>query len=38
MIADGVLAPERFLKVGDVVEVASPQIGMLRNKVISSVG
>lgn len=35
-IADGVLSPERFLKVGDVVEVSSPQIGVLRNKVIAS--
>ena len=33
-IGDGVLSPERFLKVGDVVEVASPQIGVLRNKVV----
>ena len=35
-IADGVLSPERFLKVGDVVEVASPQVGVLRNKVVKS--
>lgn len=33
-LADGVLSPERFLKVGDVVEVASPQIGVLRNTVV----
>jgi acylpyruvate hydrolase len=36
-IADGVLSPERFLKVGDIVEVASPQIGTLRNTVAESV-
>lgn len=36
-IGDGVLSPERFLKVGDVVEVASPQIGVLRNTVVRSV-
>ena len=36
-IGDGVLSPERFLKVGDVVEVASPQIGVLRNKVVKPV-
>ena len=36
-IADGVLSTERFLKVGDLVEVASPQIGVLRNKVVKSV-
>jgi 2-keto-4-pentenoate hydratase/2-oxohepta-3-ene-1,7-dioic acid hydratase in catechol pathway len=35
-IGDGVLSPERFLKVGDVVEVASPQIGVLRNTVVKS--
>lgn len=35
-IADGMLSPERFLKIGDVVEVASPQIGVLRNKVVKS--
>jgi acylpyruvate hydrolase len=36
-IGDGVLSPERFLKAGDVVEVASPQIGVLRNKVAPAV-
>jgi len=32
-IGDGTLSPERFLRVGDLVEIASPQIGVLRNKV-----
>jgi acylpyruvate hydrolase len=32
-IEDGTLSPERFLKVGDLVEITSPQIGVLRNKV-----
>src|SRR5262245_26385553 len=36
LIGDGVVAPERFLKVGDVVEVGSPQIGVLRNKVVAT--
>jgi acylpyruvate hydrolase len=35
-LGDGVLSPERFLKVGDVVEVGSPQIGVLRNKIVQS--
>ena len=30
LVGDGVLSPEKFLRVGDVVEVASPQIGVLR--------
>jgi acylpyruvate hydrolase len=29
-LADGQLAPERFLKPGDVVEIDSPAIGTLR--------
>lgn len=33
LIGDGLLAPERFLKVGDVVEISSPQIGTLRNMI-----
>lgn len=32
---DGKFAPERFLKVGDVVEVRSPAVGSLRNTVVS---
>jgi 2-keto-4-pentenoate hydratase/2-oxohepta-3-ene-1,7-dioic acid hydratase in catechol pathway len=36
-IEDGVLSPERFLKVGDIVEVASPQLGVLRNQVVKSI-
>jgi 2-keto-4-pentenoate hydratase/2-oxohepta-3-ene-1,7-dioic acid hydratase in catechol pathway len=37
LVGDGVLSPERFLKVGDVVQIASPQIGVLRNRVAKSV-
>ena len=33
---DGMPAPERFLKPGDVVEVKSPAIGMLRNRIVES--
>jgi 2-keto-4-pentenoate hydratase/2-oxohepta-3-ene-1,7-dioic acid hydratase in catechol pathway len=32
---DGVQPPDLFLKVGDVVEVRSPQLGSLRNKVVA---
>ncbi len=35
LVGDGVLSSERFLKTGDVVEVASPAIGRLRNRVIA---
>jgi 2-keto-4-pentenoate hydratase/2-oxohepta-3-ene-1,7-dioic acid hydratase in catechol pathway len=35
LVGDGVLSPEKFLRVGDVVEVASPQIGVLRNTVVA---
>jgi acylpyruvate hydrolase len=31
--ADGTIPGDRFLKVGDVVEVSSPQIGMLRSRI-----
>jgi 2-keto-4-pentenoate hydratase/2-oxohepta-3-ene-1,7-dioic acid hydratase in catechol pathway len=31
---DGSRPPELFLKVGDVVEISSPQIGVLRNKLV----
>jgi 2-keto-4-pentenoate hydratase/2-oxohepta-3-ene-1,7-dioic acid hydratase in catechol pathway len=31
---DGSLSPERFLSPGDVVEVSSPGIGVLRNRVV----
>lgn len=33
--AAGKLPPERFLKLGDVVEVKSPQIGCLRNRIVA---
>lgn len=33
--AKGVSAPDRFVKVGDVVEVSSPQIGTLRNRIFA---
>jgi 2-keto-4-pentenoate hydratase/2-oxohepta-3-ene-1,7-dioic acid hydratase in catechol pathway len=32
---DGGSAPDRFLKPGDAVEVSSPQIGVLRNKIVA---
>ena len=32
---DGQLAPERFLKAGDVVEIRSPGIGTLRARVVA---
>ena len=31
--ADGSIPPDRFLGVGDVVEVSSPTVGVLRNRV-----
>ncbi len=34
LLGDGVLSQERFLRVGDVVEISSPGIGVLRNTVI----
>jgi 2-keto-4-pentenoate hydratase/2-oxohepta-3-ene-1,7-dioic acid hydratase in catechol pathway len=34
---DGMPAPERFLKPGDVVEVKAPAIGTLRNRIIEGV-
>ena len=33
---DGMPAPERFLKPGDVVEVIAPTIGTLRNRIVES--
>jgi acylpyruvate hydrolase len=33
--ADGFIPPERFLKVGDTVEVESASIGLLRNRIIA---
>lgn len=33
--ADGSIAPDKFLKVGDVVEVESPKIGLLRNRIVA---
>lgn len=36
LLGDGVLSNERFLKPGDVVEIASPQIGILRNRVVGA--
>ncbi|HEX6511932.1 MAG TPA: fumarylacetoacetate hydrolase family protein [Chloroflexota bacterium] len=33
--ADGTIPPDRFLKVGDVVEVSSPQIGTLRSRIVA---
>jgi 2-keto-4-pentenoate hydratase/2-oxohepta-3-ene-1,7-dioic acid hydratase in catechol pathway len=35
LIGDGVLSAEKFLKPGDVVEVASPTIGALRNAIVA---
>ena len=32
---EGVSAPDRFLKPGDVVEVSSPQVGVLRNTIVA---
>ncbi|HLY64191.1 MAG TPA: fumarylacetoacetate hydrolase family protein, partial [Chloroflexota bacterium] len=32
---DGTIPPDRFLKVNDVVEVSSPQIGLLRSRVVA---
>ncbi len=34
-LADGQLAPERFLKAGDVVEIRSPIIGTLRARIVT---
>jgi 2-keto-4-pentenoate hydratase/2-oxohepta-3-ene-1,7-dioic acid hydratase in catechol pathway len=34
-MADGQFAPERFLKVGDVVEIRSPEIGTLRSRIVA---
>lgn len=34
LLGDGVLSQERFLRIGDVVEVSSPIVGVLRNRVI----
>jgi 2-keto-4-pentenoate hydratase/2-oxohepta-3-ene-1,7-dioic acid hydratase in catechol pathway len=34
-MADGLFAPERFLKAGDVVEIKSPGIGTLRARIIT---
>lgn len=33
--ADGSLPPDRFLSPGDVVEVSSPDVGLLRNRVVA---
>lgn len=35
---DGTSPPEKFLKVGDVVEVSSPQIGLLRSHIVAKPG
>lgn len=35
--ADGELAPDLFLRPGDEVELFSPQIGVLRNRVVAQV-
>jgi acylpyruvate hydrolase len=34
-MADGQLAPERFLKAGDVVEIKAPAIGTLRARIVA---
>ena len=34
LIGDGILSRERFLKHGDVVEVSSPGVGVLRTRII----
>lgn len=36
IVGDGKLSPEKFLRIGDVVEVASPQIGVLRNTIVAA--
>lgn len=33
---DGSLAPDLFLRPGDLVELSSPQIGVLRNRVVAA--
>jgi acylpyruvate hydrolase len=35
LLADGTLAPERFLKPGDRVEISSPAIGALRTRIVA---
>ena len=35
-MADGQFDPARFLKVGDVVEIRSPQIGTLRSRIVGA--
>jgi len=35
-LPDGTRSRDLFLKVGDVVEVSSPQIGLLRNRIVES--
>lgn len=37
IIGDGRLSTERFLKVGDEVEIASPRIGALRSSIVNAV-
>ena len=37
-LPDGTRPKDLFLKVGDVVEVSSPQIGTLRNRIVSRSG
>jgi acylpyruvate hydrolase len=34
-VVDGVLAPELFLHVGDVIEARSPAVGILRNHIVA---
>lgn len=33
--ADGSIPPDRFLKAGDTVEVSSPKVGLLRNRIVA---
>jgi acylpyruvate hydrolase len=35
-MADGQFAPERFLKVGDVIEIKSPAIGTLQARIVGN--
>jgi 2-keto-4-pentenoate hydratase/2-oxohepta-3-ene-1,7-dioic acid hydratase in catechol pathway len=36
--AEGKLPPDRFVKPGDVLEVSSPGVGLLRNRVVAPAG
>ena len=36
MLEDGGFSPEGFLKPGDVVEIRSPAVGVLRNRIVAA--